>query len=121
MYKIKNIVRRFRKLLRWIPIIWHDRDWDYYHVYEILKQKLIDTEAYIRKEGIHLYNEVDADSILKVINIIEKVQTEYFLDKYLSEATEWTTEGIEKATLDHDRARKELFDYLNDNIEKWWD
>ena len=121
MYKIKNKIRQIRKILRWIPILWRDRDWDYYHVYEILKQKLIDTEAYIRKEGVHLYNEVDADNIKTAIEMIEKVQTEYHLDKYMSEATEWTTEGINKATKDHDDARKELFDFLNNNIEKWWD
>ena len=121
MYKIKNKIRQIRKILRWIPILWKDRDWDYYHVYEILKQKLIDTEAYIRVEGLHLYNNEDADSIKKAIEMIEKVQTEYFLDKYLSEAKSWEAEGIEKATKDHDDARRELFDFLNNNIEKWWD
>jgi len=89
MYKIKNKIRQLRKLFRWIPIIWNDRDWDYYFVYEILKQKLIDTEKYIRKDGVHIFNDTDADSILKAIELIEKVQTEYHLDKYLSEATEW--------------------------------
>jgi hypothetical protein len=53
--------------------------------------------------------------------MIEKVQTEYHLDKYLSEATEWTREGMDKAAKDHDKARRELFKYLSNNIEKWWD
>jgi len=121
MYKIKLKIMQLRKIIRWIPILWRDRDWDYYFVYEILKQKLIDTEKYIRKDGLHVFNEHDADSIQKAIDMIGKVQTEYFLDKYLSEAKSWDAEGIEKATKDHDNARKELFDYLNNNIEKWWD
>ena len=121
MYRIKSKIRQIRKLIRWIPILWRDRDWDYYFVYEILKQKLIDTEKYIRRDGLHIFNKEDADSILKAIDLIEKVQTEYHLDKYLSEAKEWTTEGIEQAAKDHDNARQELFQHLNDNIEKWWD
>jgi hypothetical protein len=121
MYRIKQKIKQLRKLIRWIPIIWRDRDWDYYFVYEILKQKLIDTEKYIRRDGVHFYNNRDADDILKAINLIEKVQTEYHLDKYLSEATEWTTEGIDKAAKDHDKARRELFKHLSNNIEKWWD
>jgi hypothetical protein len=121
MYKIKNKIKQLRKLIRWIPIIWNDRDWDYYFIYEILKQKLVDTEKYIRKDGVHMFNNRDADSILKAIEMIEKVQTEYHIDKYLSETTKWTTEGINKSTKDHDKARKELFNYLNNNIEKWWD
>ena len=100
MYKIKNKIKQIRKIIRWIPILWRDRDWDYYHVYEILKQKLIDTESYIRKEGAHLYNEVDADNIKTAIEMIEKVQTEYHLDKYMSEAKSWTTKGINKSTPD---------------------
>jgi hypothetical protein len=121
MYKIKNTIRQIRKIIRWVPILWKDRDWDYYFVYEVLKQKLIDTERYIRVDGLHIYNNEDADGILKAIEMIEKVQTEYHLDKYLSEAKEWTTEGIDKSTKDHEQARKELFQYLSDNIEKWWD
>ena len=121
MYKIKSKIRQLRKILRWIPILWRDRDWDYYFVYEILKQKLIDTEKYIRKDGVHMFNDHDADSMLKAIDLISKVQTEYYLDKYLSEATEWTTEGMDKAIKDHDKTRQELFQHLNDNIEKWWD
>jgi DNA-binding phage protein len=121
MYRIKNKIRQIRNVLRWIPIIWRDRDWDYYFVYEILKQKLIDTEKYIRKDGLHVFNEHDADSIKTAIEMIEKVQTEYHLDKYLSEATEWTKEGMDKAAKDHDKARRELFKHLSNNIEKWWD
>ena len=121
MYKIKRTIKQVCKVLRWIPILWRDRDWDYYFVYEILKQKLIDTERHVRKDSLHMFNEQDADSILKAIELISKVQTEYYLDKYLSETTEWTTEGIEKATTDHDKARQELFQHLNENIEKWWD
>ena len=121
MYKIKNKIRQLRKLIRWTPIIWNDRDWDYYFIYEILKQKLIDTEAYIRKDGMQLFNESDADSIKKAIELIEKAQTEYHLNEYLSKGEKWTKKGIDKAMDDHDKARKELFDYLNNNIEKWWD
>ena len=121
MYRIKLKIKQLRKLIRWIPIIWRERDWDYYFVYEILKQKLIDTEKYIRKDGLHVFNEHDADSIKTAIEMIEKVQTEYHLDKYLSEATEWTKEGMDKAAKDHDKARRELFKHLSNNIEKWWD
>lgn len=121
MYKIKTFIRNVRRVLRWIPIIWKDRDWDYYYIYEMLKQKLIATEEYIRKDGIHIYNEADANSIKKAIDMIERVQKEYYLDKYLSEGDWYNDEGMRKAMEDQDKARKELFEYLDANIEKWWD
>jgi hypothetical protein len=121
MYKIKEFIRKIKNLIRWTPILWKDRDWDYYFIYEILKYKLTFTEKFIREKGIHMHNNEDADSILKAIDLINKVQTEYYLDKYLSEATEWNKEGIDKAVEDHDKGKQELFQHLNDNIEKWWD
>jgi len=121
MWKIKEYIRKIKNLIRWAPIIWRDRDWDYYFIYEILKHKLTFTEKFIREKGAHMFNTKDADSILKAIDLIDKVQTEYYLDKYLSEATEWTTEGMNNAAKDHDKARRELFKHLSNNIEKWWD
>jgi len=53
--------------------------------------------------------------------MIEMVQHEYYLDKYLSEAESWEDVGMAKSIEDHDKARQELFQYLSDNIEKWWD
>ncbi len=121
MWKIKSKIRQIRNVIRWIPIIWRDRDWDYYFIYEILKQKLINQEQYIREQGVHVFNKADADSIRTAIEMIDKVQHEYHIDKYLSETTELDSEGINKAAKDHDKARRELFKYLSSNIEKWWD
>lgn len=121
MYRIKNKIRQIRNLIRWIPIIWNDRDWDYYFIYEMLKQKLINVEKFTRGKGIHYYNNVDANNILKAIDMIDKVQHEYHIDKYLSESKEWDHNGMTKSIEDHDKARQELFQYLSDNIEKWWD
>jgi hypothetical protein len=121
MYKIKNFIRNIKRVLHWLPIIWNDRDWDYYHIYEMLKQKLIRTERHIREDGLHVYHKVDADEIKKAIKMIEVVQYEYFLDKYLSETNSWEDTGMAKSIEDHDKARHELFQYLSDNIEKWWD
>jgi len=52
--------------------------------------------------------------------MIEIVQHEYHLDKYLSDPN-WDRDGLTKSIEDHDKARQELFQYLSDNIEKWWD
>ncbi len=121
MYRVKNFIRNVKRVFHWLPIIWKDRDWDYYFIYEMLKQKLIAVEKHIREDGIHIYNQEDAEGIKKAIEMVEKVQNEYHLDKYLSESESWDDEGMRKAVEDHDKARQELFKYLNDNIEKWWD
>ena len=121
MYRVRNFIRNVKRVWYWLPIIWKDRDWDYYYIYEMLKQKLIKVEQYILKDGIHIYNDVDAANIRTAINMIEKVQNEYYLDQYLMNANELGTENMMKAVEDHDKAKQELFKFLADNIDSWWD
>jgi hypothetical protein len=35
-----NFIENIKRLLYWIPIIWKDRDWDYYHLFNITYHKL---------------------------------------------------------------------------------
>ena len=40
MYRIKIFFRQCRNVLRWLPVIWRDRDWDQHYFNEILIKKL---------------------------------------------------------------------------------
>ena len=120
MYKIKQFFKRIHNLIRWAPIIWDDRDWDYYFIYEILKQKLKHVEKHTRENSYHENSYAEAESLRTAIEMIDKVQNEYHLDKYLS-SWDWNSEDMHQAVDDHNKARQELFQYLSDNIEIWWD
>lgn len=39
-YYIKDFFRRIKNVLRWLPTIWKDRDWDHSYITEILIRKL---------------------------------------------------------------------------------
>ena len=117
-YKIKRFILGIKKLISWIPIIWKDRDWDHFYIYEILKQKLIQQSKHLGQ-----YNERDVERINLCISLINKVQNEYYIDQYLESAEaekEWTTDGITKAVAKHDKAKRVLFSVLHNYIETWW-
>ncbi len=117
-YKIKRFILGIKKLISWIPIIWKDRDWDHFFIYEILKQKLIQQSKHLGE-----YNERDAERINLCIRLIDKVQNEYYIDQYLGSAEaekEWTSDGITKAVAKHDKAKRVLFSVLHNYIETWW-
>lgn len=117
-YKIKRFILGIKKLISWIPIIWKDRDWDHFFIYEILKQKLIQQSKHLGQ-----YNERDVERINLCISLINKVQNEYYIDQYLESAEaekEWTTDGITKAVAKHDKAKRVLFSVLHNYIETWW-
>jgi hypothetical protein len=114
--RIRRIGKKIRNIIKWIPILWHDEDWDFYYIYNILQKKLEFVEKDMLKS--HLENsELYANKIRTAIRLIEIVRDEKYLDEYLLE-NDWgnANKAIEKQA----KAKKVLFNYLNHNIESWW-
>jgi hypothetical protein len=114
--RIRRIGKRIRTIIKWIPILWYDEDWDFYYVYNILQKKLEFVEKDMLKS--HLENsELYANKIKTAIRLIEIVKDEKYLDEVLIEDSlyDWN-KVIEK----HKKAKRVLFNYLNHNIESWW-
>ena len=114
--KFRRIGKRIRTIIKWVPILWHDEDWDFYYVYNILQKKL----EFVHKDMLNSCledRELYANKIMTAIRLIEIVKEEKYLDEYLLE-NDW---GNFKKVIDkQDKAKKVLFNYLNHNIEKWW-
>jgi hypothetical protein len=120
--KIQNKIYSIKKLWRWIPIIYKDRDWDYWYIYEILKYKLEDMENYIRKDGIHVYNEHDADKIKTALKLLDRIQSEYYIQEYYDTvADKFCMTEVRKALDKQQKAQRIFFKFLDHNIQKWWD
>ena len=111
--------KRIKNIIRWIPILWNDRDWDYYYIFEILKTKLKFQSKHFREYGYHESSERDAEQMELCIRLIDKVQNEYYLDEALGQ--EFTDEAVISAINKHDKAKRILFKLLEQNIESWWD
>jgi len=120
-HKIQITIRSIKKLWRWIPIIYKDRDWDYWYIYELLKYKLEDMENYMRKDGIHVYNEHDADKIKTALRLLDRLQSEHYVQEYYDNVDKFTMEGINKALDKQAKAQRIFFKFLDHNIQKWWD
>lgn len=120
MWRIKRFIRRTKNLLRWIPIIWKDENWDYYHIYELLKHKLIFTAEHTRKYGYHVNSNHDANRMMLCVRLIEKVQNEEYMEVLINDDN-LTAEKINAACDRQNKARRLLFRILEQNVEQWWD
>jgi hypothetical protein len=118
---VRTWYKRIKNIIRWIPILWKDRDWDYWYTFEILKVKLKFQSEHFRKYGYHVSSERDAQKMELCIRLIDKVQNEYYLDEQLMKKDPITDKNIEDAISKHDKAKKLLFNILENNIESWWD
>jgi hypothetical protein len=120
MYKIKQFFKRIRNLYRWFPVIWKDQDWDDFYIFEILKFKLKNQAEYIGYHDRHVSAKRDAEKMMLCVRLIDKVQNEEYLMELVNNDV-ITKEMIDKADAKHNKARRLLFEILENYIEKWWD
>jgi len=77
---MNSIITSIKNILRWIPIIWKDRDWDHTFLYIILYFKLSNMEKYLRKYGHSTNAEKDADKIKVCINLLKRLMDDEYYD-----------------------------------------
>jgi hypothetical protein len=80
---MKNIIRGIKNLWRWFPIIWKDRDWDDYYIWEILKTKLKHQSKYIGDRNTHTTAKYEAERIQWCIRLIEKIQNDFYIEEHM--------------------------------------
>ncbi len=92
MWRIRNFFTSISNLIYWFPVIWKEREWDYSFFMNLIAHKLKRIrKVYLKEEkqvceyynpqGFHnpTYN---ADRIETLLNLIEKVQDEYYEDEW---------------------------------------
>lgn len=82
-WRIKEFKSSIKKLIRWFPIIWKDRDWDDHYIWEIMKNKLRWQAKYIGDRDFHTRAEMDARRMRVCANLIDKVQNEFYSSEYM--------------------------------------
>lgn len=76
-----NFKHGVKNLVRWFPIIWQDRDFDYYYLLMLMETKL----KHMHKDmenSYHVGAERDAKDMQECIDIIHRIRT----DSYTNEA-----------------------------------
>ena len=59
-----NLIYGIRNLIKWFPIIWKNREWDHYYIYEILKFKLENQSQYLKNQGRHVSSKRDSEKMM---------------------------------------------------------
>lgn len=77
-WKIRDIYRSIRNVIRWIPIIWKDRDWDDSYIFTILQTKLKFQAKYIGDRDLHTRAKRDAEVMNLCVKLIEKIKDDYY-------------------------------------------
>lgn len=131
----RDVIEGVRNLFKWRKAIWSDRDFDYYFLYAMIEKKLRHMKEC--HENTVLPSENTDDNIYD----IEKARysAELLAEERFNEMALYTfgyepdintllqlPEGefrrvVERADEIERHHRRQLFDTMRDNVEKWWD
>jgi hypothetical protein len=78
----RDIAQGFRKLWKWFPIIWKDRDWDDHFIFEVLKFKIKNTSKYTEKKQRFVGWEKEVRYMKICETLIDRIQNEYYQIEY---------------------------------------
>jgi hypothetical protein len=81
---IVKILTRIKNLIKWLPIIWDDKQWDYYYFYKILYYKLKFMEEFWKSdEPVSAKAEKTAKQIMVAKNLAKRLMENNYLDNAL--------------------------------------
>jgi hypothetical protein len=117
-YIITNIKQGLENIRYWFPIVWHDRNYDYSYIYEILKHKLKSQSKYLYDKNTFESSRQSSSRINICVALISKLQDSYYSLEYCNYIKEkhWfekTEEDSNLYTWESDLVWENLNEYIN--------
>lgn len=120
--KCLNVVYGIRNLIKWLPIIWKDRDWDWTFLMIILSFKLKNMSELHEKYSVYKdYKKRSHD--LKTASILADriADEEYYYDVLNNKDKHSNVNAFKAKEKLHNRDIKTLFRLMEKELKNWWD
>lgn len=89
IYFFKRKYRQIRNILKWIPIIWGQFDFDYNYALDLFKFKLLDIADFLESDKAHCVGAKDRGSRIRmIVRLMDKVYNEDYGVEYQSKLEE---------------------------------
>jgi hypothetical protein len=89
-WRITYFIDGVRNIIRWVPVLYKDRDWDDYFITKMLQKKIENQRKYLVEHNRHLNIDSNNFWMTVVLNLIEAEHEEYYgceyMDYYESES-----------------------------------
>ena len=110
-------------LIKWIPIIWNDRDWDWYYLIVLIQFKIKKMEKYHRiTNGF-----VGVEQTIKQLNIcnhlLQRIKNDnYCLNPHYEFLIKINRKKAYKWVMEYEQQDMDLlFKIINKHLKYWWD
>jgi hypothetical protein len=87
-------------LFSWIPIIWNDRDWDWYYLALIMEKKIRKMHSLMSRSKTSTHSRKDLRRMLIVANCLKRIMDDDYSDKMFEKhCNKWGKLEIEKGRI----------------------
>ena len=120
MWKIKRFFNKIKNVIRWLPTIWKDQDWDTFYIFEILRVKLKHQAKYIGDRNFFEGADREAEKMRLCVRLIERIQDEYYSSEpHLYHKTNFHFDESEDGTDTYSLRIEELSEDFNSYFAKY--
>jgi len=88
MWRIRNFIFSIRRVIKWLPVIWKDRDYDHYYLMYLIKHKLLLYKKYYENNwdcgghGLHTFS-IKIEKINTLLRLWDKIVYEEYELEYI--------------------------------------
>ncbi len=113
----RTFIAGVKNLCKWLPIVWKDRDWDHFYIFQVLKFKIEKQAKYLSDKDRHMNAKRDAEIMMTVVRLIDKVQDETYNMEYMDYHK--TKHFFEE--LDEKRNGEKLYEWKSNELSERFD
>ena len=82
-WRIKYLIDGIHNIIRWVPTLFHDRDWDDAYTLKLLQKKIEYQRAHLVNSNRHTRIDEDNYWMTVTLNLIEREHSSYYECEYL--------------------------------------
>ena len=119
-YFFKRKYRQIKNVIKWLPVIWKQYDFDYHYSLEVFKFQLLKQADFMESDksyGVNSY--IDAQKIRMVVRLMEKVYNEDYACEYQDKIKQKYGEDVLDFHLIEDDNQRRLLYYKYEYDEKY--
>lgn len=115
-WRIRHFLQGVQNIIRWIPIIYKDKDWDDYYITKMLQKKIEHQREYLVNSNRHTRVDQDNYWMTVVLNLIERDHEECYgieYQEYVKEDLVFNDDRSITFKLTEDNSDAYLYKYRN--------
>lgn len=122
MYWVKRKIRQIKRVIDFLPLIWNGFDFDYKYAIDLFQKQLERTATFLESDKAYTISaKTNAQKIRTALRLMDIVYDEKYVDEFLDSYDGNDREGFKLVMEKQKRAHKLLWDYIEHNIQRWWD